>query len=319
MGLKIIKKKNKKIIVKREKKRDRKEIFGVLLAILTAIVSGISIVANKFFIVKIDPFVFTTIRSFFIGLIFLVISFFACNFKIKKFKKVSWWTLVLIGVIGGGAPFLLFFIGLKETTAGRAAFLHKTLPLYAAILAFFFLKEKITRKHIIAMLSMIAGVYLIESANIPFGVRIGDFLVLGATLLWAIENAVSKKAMLDNESNWVVTFSRMFFGSILLFLIISIMGKADMLFSLSQKQIVYIIISTLLLFLYVLFWYWGLKFINLSKASIILLIAPLISLILGHIWLNEKIFELQLFGSALILIGAFLILRTKSEKRAVEV
>jgi len=317
MGLKIIKR--KKIIVKQEKKIDKRELFGVLLVILTALVSGVSVVANRLFVIKIDPFVFTTIRSFFIGLIFLVISFFACSFKVKKFKKVSWWTLILIGIIGGSAPFLLFFIGLKETTAGRAAFLHKTLPLYATLLAFFFLKEKITRAHVIAMLSMIVGVYLIESANIPFGIRIGDLLVLGAALLWAIESTISKKAMLDNESNWVITFSRMFFGSLVLFSIIAIMGKTDMLFSLDWQQIVYIIISTVLLLFYVLFWYWGLKFINLSKASIILLIAPLISLILGCIWLKERIFELQLLGSALVLIGAFLILRTKSEKRITEV
>lgn len=317
MGLKVIKR--KKIIVKQEKKIDKRELFGVLLAILTAIVSGVSIVANRLFIIKIDPFVFTTIRSFFIGLVFLVISFFACNFKIKKFRKVSWWTLVMIGIIGGSAPFLLFFIGLKETTAGRAAFLQKTLPLYATLLAFFFLKEKITKAHVLAMLSMIVGVYLIESANIPLGIRIGDLLVLGAALLWAVESTISKKAMLDNESNWVITFSRMFFGSLILFSIIAIMGKADMLFSLNKQQIIYIIISTLLLLFYVLFWYWGLRFINLSKASIILLIAPLISLILGHIWLRERIFELQLLGSTLVLIGAFLILRTKSEKRIIEV
>ena len=317
MGLKVIKR--KKIIVKQEKKIDKRELFGVLLAILTAIVSGVSIVANRLFIIKIDPFVFTTIRSFFIGLVFLVISFFACNFKIKKFRKVSWWTLVLIGIIGGSAPFLLFFIGLKETTAGRAAFLQKTLPLYATLLAFFFLKEKITKAHVLAMLSMIVGVYLIESANIPLGIRIGDLLVLGAALLWAVESTISKKAMLDNESNWVITFSRMFFGSLILFSIIAIMGKADMLFSLNKQQIIYIIISTLLLLFYVLFLYWGLRFINLSKASIILLIAPLISLILGHIWLRERIFELQLLGSTLVLIGAFLILRTKSEKRIIEV
>ncbi len=78
MGLKIIKR--KKIIVKQEKKIDKRELFGVLFVILTAIVSGVSVVANRLFVIKIDPFIFTTIRSFFIGLIFLVISFFCMQF-----------------------------------------------------------------------------------------------------------------------------------------------------------------------------------------------------------------------------------------------
>ncbi len=297
---------------------EKKELFGTLLIILTAIVSGVSIVVNKFFVVKIDPAIFTAVRLFFIGLVFLIISLFACNFKIKKFKKVSWWYLLIIGIIGGGIAFLLFFTGLRETTAGRAAFLHKTLPLYATILAFLFLKEKITKKQIIAMAAMIIGVYLIESTNVSFNVKIGDLLVLFATVLWAVENTIAKKVMLEKESNWVVTFSRMFFGSLLLFSIIILTKKVDMLFSLSYQQILYITVSALMLFFYVLFWYWGLKFVNLSKASTILLIAPVISLLLGFVWLKEQVFLLQLIGSAIILVGAYIIITIKDEKRIVE-
>lgn len=293
--------------------KNREEIRGTLLVLLTAFISGISIVINKFFVVKIDPLIFTAIRAFFIGIIFLFISLYFS--KAGKFKQTSWKNLILIGIIGGCIAFWLFFAGLKLTTAGRAAFLHKTLPIYAVILAFIFLKEKITKKQLIAMLVMLAGLLLLELTEISSEIRIGDMLVLSATILWAIENTLAKKVMLDKESNWVVTFSRMFFGSLILFAIIFISGKTNLIFSLTSQQIFYITASTILLFLYVFTWYWGLKYINLSKASTILLISPVISLILGFVWLNEKIFILQIIGSFLILVGAFVIARIKSETR----
>ena len=296
-------------------KKEGKENWGTFLVFLTAVISGITIVVNKFFVVKIDPLIFTATRALLIGVVFFLISLFISKATNKRFKKVSWKPLLLIGTIGGGIAFWLFFAGLKLTTAGRAAFLHKTLPIYALLLAFIFLKEKITRKHLIAMVIMLGGLILMELGNISQGMRVGDLLVLGATILWAVENTISKKAMINHESNWIVTFSRMFFGAIVLFAIIFLMKKSDLLFSLTGQQIVYILISGGLLLLYVLTWYWGLRYINLSKASTILLIAPVISLFLGFYWLNENILLLQLIGSFLILIGAFVVARIKSEKR----
>jgi drug/metabolite transporter (DMT)-like permease len=298
-----------------KKESSKKEIFGTLLILLTAIISGFSIVANKFFVVTIDPLLFTALRAFFIGVIFLAISLYLSKTTKKKFKQVSWTPLLLIGIFGGGLAFWLFFSGLKMTLATRAAFLHKTLPIYAIILAFIFLKEKITKRQLFATAIMLLGLLVMELTKISAEIRTGDFLILAATVLWAIEGLIAKKAMLNKESNWVVTFSRMFFGSLLLFSIILLTGKANLLLTLTSQQIIYITISGLFLFFYVLTWYWGLKYINLSKASTILLLSPVISLAFGILWLGEAVSSLQLIGSLLILAGAYLIIQVKSEKK----
>ena len=299
------------------KRFSKNEVRGTFLILLTAFVSGFSIIANKFFVAKIDPLVFTALRGLFIGLIFLLISFYFYRKEgSKEFKKTSWANLLLIGAVGGAFAFWLFFSGLKMTSGVRAAFLHKTLPIYAVILAFVFLKEKISKRQLIAMGAMLGGLVLMELVNLSMEMRIGDLLVLGATVLWAVENTISKRAMLDNESNWVVTFSRMFFGSIVLFAVIFLMGKLDLLLTLNSAQLVKIAVSGSLLFVYVLTWYWGLKYINLSKASTILLLAPVVSLFFGIVWLGESISALQMAGSVLILIGAYFVVGVRSEKRA---
>lgn len=297
-----------------KEKMNNKEWMGTLLVILTALVSGIAVVVHKFFVSQIDPLIFTGVRAFFIGIIFLFISLYFTRNK-KGFNKVSWRWLVSIGVIGGGFAFWMYFSGLSMTLAGRAGFIHKTLPVYAGILAFLFLKEKISKKALIAMIVMVVGLVVMQLSNLSFDVRLGDFLVLGATILWAVENTIAKKAMMDKESNWIVTFARMFFGSLILLGIIIIVGKLSLIGALTTQQVIFIVISGILLFLYVLTWYWGLKYINLSKAATILLIAPVITLVLGMVFLGEKLLIPQLIGSILILIGGFFVARSKSEKR----
>lgn len=296
-------------------KKGSKEVVGTLLVLATALISGFNIFINKVFVAKVDPLILTAVRALFIGLIFLAISYGVSKKKKESFKKVSWAPLLFIGVVGGGLAFWLFFEGLKLTTAGRAAFIHKTLPLYAIILAFVFLKEKITKQQIVASALMIAGLVFLESTLLLSSIRLGDFLVLGATVLWACENMFSKRVMNLKETNWVVSFSRMFFGSLVLFALIFILGRASLLWNLDANQILYIAISAFLLLLYVLTYYWGLRYINLSKASVLLLISPVITLVLGITYLHEPVYYNQLLGSALILIGAYVVIGQKSEKR----
>jgi drug/metabolite transporter (DMT)-like permease len=295
-----------------------KETLGTLLAIATAIISGFAIPVNKIFVVGLDPTVFTAIRALIIGIIFFILASFQNKFNYKEFKKVPWKYLLAIGIVGGSFAFLLFFTGLKLTTAGRGAFLHKTLPIYIAIFAFLFLKEKISRKQLYALIVMFIGTILIFSAKINpadlwMNPQLGDLLIIGATILWALENVIARKAMIKGESNFVVSFARMFIGAIILFAVVLLVGKLDLLLTLSFQQIINLCISVAILFGYVFCWYWSIKLINVSKASTLLLLAPVISLILGIVWFGEPLPLLQMIGSALILIGAYFVVKIRSE------
>ena len=295
-----------------------KEKKGTILAIITACISGIAIPVNKMFVVGLDPTIFTAVRALFIGIGFFILASYQNKFDYEKFKKVDWKYLLAIGIIGGGLAFLLYFSGLKLTTSARGAFLHKTLPIYTTILAFLFLKEKITRKQSIALSIMFIGTIVLYSAKIsPTALwsnpSLGDLLVITATILWAVENTIARKAMIKGESHFVVSFARMFIGSMFLFSVILLLGKVDVLLSLTTQQVINLVISTCILFGYVFFWYWSIKLINVSKASTLLLLSPVISMILGIVIFEEPTPLLQLIGSALILVGAYMVSRVKSE------
>ena len=67
-----------------------KEVLGTFLALLTAIVSGIAIPANKVFVVGLDASVFTAVRAIVIGVIFLLLSFWTWKkYGTKKKNKTT--------------------------------------------------------------------------------------------------------------------------------------------------------------------------------------------------------------------------------------
>jgi drug/metabolite transporter (DMT)-like permease len=296
----------------------KKEALGTFLALMTAVISGFAIPVNKIFVSGLEPIVFTAVRAIFIGLIFFILAGYRNGFRFRNLNKVPWSWLLLIGIIGGGLGFLLFFSGLELTTSGRAAFLHKTLPIYVTVFAFFFLRERITKKQNMALLVMLIGTFILLSAQINPSVfwqdpSLGDILVLLGTIMWGVENTISRKAMIKEESSLVVSFSRMFFGGAFLFGILLLMGRLDVLLNLTQQQIASVIISSAFLFAYILFWYSAIKLINVSKAVLFLLLAPVISTWAGVVWFGEPVPPLQVLGSALILAGAAFAGKIRSE------
>ena len=117
---------------------------GILLVFSTAIISGISIYVNGLAVKFSNPYIFTGIKNLLVGLAFLSLILLIKEWKsIKALKRADWIKLILIGLVGGAIPFLLFFKGLSLTTAVKGSFIQKTMFIYVGFLAIIFLKEKL--------------------------------------------------------------------------------------------------------------------------------------------------------------------------------
>jgi drug/metabolite transporter (DMT)-like permease len=284
---------------------------GYFLVLLTAIISGFAIFINKFGVgvfksSEIYTFLRVALVSLILGLI-LVISDFK---KIKNLKKREWIFLALIGLLGGCIPFLLFFKGLKITSSAEGSFIHKTMFLWVAILAIFFLKEKIDQKFLFgALILLFANALLLK--NFSFVFDKGDFLILIATIFWAIENILSKYLLSNsNLDGKTVAFGRMFFGAIFILIYLILTNQTSQIFVLNLRQIIWVLITGIILLFYVLTWYSGLKFIPVSKATAILLLGSPITTLLNLIS-GAKVFSQEIISAILILVGIVIIFGMK--------
>ena len=261
-----------------------------------------------------SPDIFAFAKNAAVGIMIgAIILLFNKKREINQLDKKQWGQLLLLGLIGGSIPFLLFFKGLALTGAAQGAFIHKTLFIFTALLAAALLKEKINKNFLIGGLLMLTGVSLtLKSLNFSFGW--GDGLVLLAVLFWSFENVLAKYLLRDLSGS-LVAWGRMFFGSAFIFGYLIFTGQAPQLLSLNLSQLGWIAATAILLFGYVLTWYNGLKFMPVSLATTILLLGLPITTLLTAFHAG-KIAPQDILSGILILTGLLVILGIKKFKSA---
>ena len=292
---------------------------GLLLVFLTAIISGISIFVNKFGVSGIDSTVFTFTKNLIVGLLLLGIILGLNQFKnLKVLEKKDWLYLLVVGLIGGAIPFVLFFRGLQLTNSAAGSFVHKLMFVFVAVFAVIFLKEKISKKIWIPATALIMGNFFLLNIS-SFSLDLGIVLVLVAALFWSAENVLSKR-LLDKQrlEPKVLAFGRLFFGSVFIMTYLVFTGKFSLVYGLSWTQFSWILITVPFLLMYVLTWYSGLKHVKVTTATSILLLGSPITALLSFVFLGSVFTIMQAIGSLLI-IGGIISLVLLLEKKSYEV
>ncbi len=275
---------------------------GIALVIGAAVVSGVSIFLNKFGVSDFNPFIFTTLKNALVAVFLFSTILLLGEYKnLRSMRPAQWGRLALIGLVGGSIPFLLFFYGLKLTSAVNAGFLHKTLFIWVMIFAAVFLKEGISRKFLAGALLLLAGNSILFSKFTAFGTA--DAMILAAAVLWGAENVISKKALGETYGR-IVAFGRMFFGSLFMLAFLAITGQAPDLASLSAGQVAWVLVTGGMLFLYVLLYYTGLKYVRVSVAAALLSLAQPITAMLPTAFSGSHVSAGDAFGFLLILAGS---------------
>ncbi|OGG03565.1 hypothetical protein A2W14_03215 [Candidatus Gottesmanbacteria bacterium RBG_16_37_8] len=280
---------------------------GILFALLTAFISGVSIFYNKLVIVKgIDPLSFNIIKNGGVAVILSVVILRTLfTGKKKIIQKQEWSKLILIGIVGGSLPFILFFTGLKDVAAANANLIHKLLFIFVALMAIPFLKEKLHPLQIIGYLFIVYACFFIGGFA-PFSFSIYEGMILLATMLWGVENIIAKVALRKTNSS-LVAWGRMFFGTIVLIFTAILTGKIHFLFNLQANQVLPILGSIALLTLYVSSWYKALSLAPATLVTSILVLATPITNILSAAFITHNFGLTLTFNTTTILLGILLI------------
>lgn len=284
---------------------------GLLLILGTALISGIVVFISKMGVTIINPYIFTGLKNIIVALLVVGWLLMLKDWQLlRSLNKKQWLLLLGVGLIGGSIPFLLYFKGLSLTAPIQAAFIHKTLFIYVAVLAVIFLKEKISRGFLIGGLLLLLGNILLLRI-IPHQFGLGDFLILIATLFWASENVLSKYLLKELPAR-IIIWARMFFGSIFIVLFWLMTGQAALVTSLNLEQIGWVLITSVFLFGYVATWYTGLKYLKVSVAATVLLLASPITALLSLFFLGQGLILSQVLGIVLIALAVFWIYKTST-------
>ncbi len=208
----------------------------------------------------------------------------------------------LTGLFATAVAYSLLAYGTGLSSAINSALLTRFEVFYSFVISWVLLKERITKRAILAAVMLIAGVFIVVLRG-GMSVRKGDVLLLLTPFFWQIGHAMAKKT---GYSAVTIATLRNTFGGLLLLPVAIITGFEFTKFSLAEGIIMALIQSV---------WYGSIRRINLSKATAILTPAPALTVVLSYTILGEIPAINQLIGLGLITLGTIIVSREKSGNR----
>lgn len=292
---------------------NRTRAHGLLLALCTAVISGVAVFLNSYGVKAFgSSALYTTDKNLVAAAVLLgavaALSSGSARVLTRPTGRAQWLGLAAVGVIGGSLPFLLFFEGLSRASSVETAFVHKTLVLWVALLAVPLLSERVGPLQWAAIALLLVGQASLAGGvtaplHMPWGS--GEVMVLAATLCWAVETVVVKR-LLGSLSSWTVGVARMVLGSVILVGWAVARGDAGGLVGLDAGQLGWVLLTGVVLAAYVGTWFAALARAQAVDVTAVLVLAVLVTSGLQAL-ADGKALGPQLAGLTTVLAGAVLV------------
>lgn len=185
-----------------------------LLLALMALIWGVNIIVVKAALSSFLPLAFNAVRFPLASLVLLLI---ARLMGIPVPERRYWKPLALYGILGNTLYQFGFIKGLALTRAGNAALIMAANPVLTALISHWAGQEQFRFRHWAGIFLSALGVGLVvvgSGETVGFGSTVlGDLLVLGAVLCWALY-AVGSRPLVHTLGPTSMTAWTTFFGTV---------------------------------------------------------------------------------------------------------
>ncbi|MCH8032396.1 MAG: DMT family transporter [Bacteroidetes bacterium] len=269
---------------------------------------GSSFIATKVALKELSPETIISLRLI-IASVFLFITAillkkdFSINLKSHGFIFI----LALIAVF----HLLIQVTGLKYTTASNTGWIIGTAPIFMAILAAIFFREKIGLLKVAGIIIAMFGLLLLigkgNITNVDLIKNKGDLLVLASAFTWGVYSMVNKKISLSYSPLMTILY---------LFIMMAVIIIPFNLNTASVNSVVNLSlngwISILFLGLFCsgiayVIWAYSLRDLESAKVGTFLYFEPLATVVTAWLLLSESITALMIFSGIIITLGVVLV------------
>ena len=218
--------------------------------------------------------------------------------EIPDFRKLKY--PAILGVAGLLNTFS-YFLAFKHTTIANAVLTHYTAPLIVAFLAPLFLREKVTRKIIVAIAIASTGLWIMLNG---FSFKEGHALGITAGLVsgFAYAAVIILIRVYTQSFNPVVLA---FFSNAVIAIFLAPFVREFPVNALWSFLVMGIVHSTIAPILY----FKGLRYVSAGRTAVLGYLEPVIAIIFGIIFLSELPGKGSIIGGLLIIFSGYLTLR----------
>jgi len=279
---------------------------AIFFTVIASSLWGTSFPAIKIGLQYMDAYTFVFLRFFFASLTMLAVMLLTKNFSFNFNKK----RLILFLGVTNGAAYLLQYIGMVYAFASKSSLFVNLSVVWVALLSPIALKEKMDRKKVACVILSLLGVVFVTT-NLDFGSLgvgevMGDLLVIGAGILWALF-IVYNKPLVGESKNMIQSMTWLLLFTMLPLLPV-VPFSAENFLSLTWEAWIAIIYTAIFCWVapYYL-WMKGLKNISPLTSAVILLNEIIVAVTISTIVLREAITAASGVGAIFIIMAILLV------------
>jgi drug/metabolite transporter (DMT)-like permease len=279
---------------------------AILLTIVAGFLWGTSFPAIKIGLEYMDAFTFVFLRFFIASLVILAVLLVKQGFKFNFSQKRL---ILFLGVVNGVA-YLMEYVGMVFTTASKSSLLINLSAVWVALLCPIVLKERLGAKKTLGVTISLLGVFL-TTTNLNFaalseGSIVGDLLVVGAGVAWAVFMVYNKPVAESSES--LLPAMTLLLVCTLLPLLPVAPFAAGAAVSLPLEAWLAILYTAVLCWVVPYYlWLKGLKHLSPVTSAIVLLTEIVVAVAISTLFLGEIFTMISGIGAVLIVIAILLV------------
>jgi len=235
----------------------------------------------------------------------LIIRMKGLSFGIKGQVKIIFVSGLIIFI-----HFWVMATGILSTTATNTAWILTTSPIFIALLAFIFLKEKFGQPQVAGIILACVGVILLVSrgdlGSLDWISSTGDWIVLGSSVTWAIYTIVTRQATVT-VNPLVATFWMITLAGLIIVPVSLIRSGCSVYFNLPMTGIIAVLFLGIGC-LAISFWAWseGLARRPAAEVGIYLYLEPLFAMTGATVLLKESITVAVILGAVFIVAAVYI-------------
>jgi drug/metabolite transporter (DMT)-like permease len=260
-----------------------------------------------------EPLTLAFTRSFLASMFLLIILLVKeRNLQLVRSTRADWKRFLLLGATGIALFNALQNVGVQHTSSASAGVLVNTNPLFILILSRILLNESITRNQVIGTVTGFVGVVVVLFAGhsvaefVGSGAFGGSLLLIGCALSWAAYSILNKR-LFEEYSPLHLTTIAYVFGSFALLPFVLALEKVPRPFLYSTRSwMIILYLGIVASGIAYLLWNYALSRMDASRASTFLFLMPVITTLIGWLYMGEVITAQFIIGTVLVLAGIYL-------------
>ncbi|MBP1911591.1 EamA family transporter [Thermococcus stetteri] len=194
--------------------------------------------------------------------------------------------------------YTLYFYTVTISSVSFAVLLLYTAPMYSIILGRLIFKEEITKEKVIALVMVTIGVFLVNGFGASFSTKALVFGLLSG-FTYALYGILAKFAVRKEEPEKALFYT-------LLFGLIFLAPFSD--FGVPLGAVPYLFALALFpTFLGYVLYNHALQEVEVSRASIVATVEPVVAIFLAFLLFGEELTPVQMLGAALIIGGSIIV------------